>query len=651
MEALNILYIDDLSEEFLSFAFACKQCFSLDDEMEPVIFKETVTFLFGNKKIICVKSSKEALKRINNEQFDIVFIDYGLTEEKGDEVGKIIYNYHYNIYKKIIYQVMLTSHNDTLIDTLRAGVFKDFIGKPLNDKAAFAGVFARFETFKILNNANIELEKEKIRTGKEIVKLKSEVQSQQKLIEEFDKKAIAVVSADDRFETLDRSIIGISKGIQRVKYFIKKYAETDDNVLIVGETGTGKDLVAEAIHKLSSRKNEIFKAINCAAIPDDLIESTLFGVIKDYPGFHNKKNASIGAFEEANKGTIFLDEIGRMSLKGQSKLLRLLEEQKVIRLGEIDKEGHKVDVRIIAAIKPNTITEIGCGFLEDLYGRLDSLFPIIPPLNERLEDIPFLVNHFIDMIGYNTYRIKAGRGSGKLTKDQSPYSEYKLKYKTEMLFNFDDEGIQLITQNKWKRNVRELQKFVENIYSIFVDNKTSWTDQIIPIDDVRRAFIFHDKSKYITKEEQELLDNKYFIKNNNENNNDNKYSSYNDDPEKDPILKRLKLIMFSMRKNNVNVRLTNLKGIATVCKEINDSEELRMKYNLSKIERISSTNGNTISQFFEKYAKKIADLVDKIEFAIHNNENIFDVNEEALNDLFELKAYKNKVIPFRKANK
>lgn len=623
MEPINILYIDDESPAFTSLASVCKNYFSIDGILNPETKNGIVMYQIGINKIICVKNSVDALKLIDKEQFDIAFIDFKLSDEKGDEVGKATFEKHFHIHKRIIYQVMLTAlTEEKLMDTLRAGVFRDFIGKPLNDQAAIAGIFARFKTFRKLENENIEAKKE-------IVKLKSELKSAQKLLEEFDKKAFSSVSADNRFESLERSIIGSSNMIQRVKYFIKKYSETDDNVLIIGETGTGKDLVAEAIHKLSTRYNEVFKPINCAAIPDELVESTLFGVIAGYPGFHNKE-ALIGIFEEADGGTVFLDEIDRMSLKGQSKLLRLLEDQKVVKLGETDKQGKKVDVRIIAAIKPSAIGKIGLEFLEDLYGRLASLFPVIPTLEERRDDIPLLVNHFIDLIGYNAHLIIAGGRNGKLTKEQFPYSKYKSVHGDQLLFKFDEEGMKLMTQYKWERNVRELKKFIENIFSIFVENKKSWKNQIVSADDVHRAFIFHDVRGIISKEEQELVDVKFSKRN---------YIPFSDYPDDEilPIEKRLKLIKVAMRENEKKVLIRNLKEIAKKCKEINDSETLRNKHGLSKIDEDISTNGNTISQFFERHSEKIASIVDKFE------------NE--MKDIFELQPYKNKIKSLRDDNK
>jgi two-component system, NtrC family, nitrogen regulation response regulator NtrX len=501
MSSLKILYIENESAEFTSLAFALKKFASSNDELIPETEDGVVKYKIANNTLICVKNSVKAIKLIENEIFDIAFIDFKLSEEDGDEVGKKIFEKHFKIYKKIIYQIMLTAYQNRLIDTLRAGVFRDFLTKPLNDLAAFAGVFVRFEAFK-KQEQEISILKD------ENTQLKNELKHKTKLLDKFDIVAGVSVSADSRFESLNRNIIGESNEIKRVKYFIQKYADTEDNVLIIGKTGTGKDLIAEAIHKLSKRNNKIFKTVNCAAIPEELIESTLFGVIPKYPGFHNDKSL-IGIFEEAHEGTVFLDEIDRMSLRGQSKLLRLIEDQKVIKLGETDKEGRKVDVRIIAAIKPLALDKIGITFLEDLYGRLQSLFPVIPPLSERKEDIPLLVNHFIDLIGYNYSLIIKGSDNGKLKETQYPFAKYLEEKKGNKIFIFNEEGMSLIKNFEWCRNVRELRKFIENIFSIFVNNKNSFTNQVIPVDDIRTAFIFHNAGKNITDDDQKMLNEKY----------------------------------------------------------------------------------------------------------------------------------------------
>src|SRR6188474_3518033 len=187
-------------------------------------------------------------------------------------------------------------------------------------------------------------------------------------------------------------MVGESASLRQIWDAIKRAAPTNATVLLLGESGAGKELVARAIHRNSLRSRERFVQVNCAAIPEELIESELFGHEKG--SFTGATEKQIGKFEQADKGTIFLDEVGDMSPKTQAKVLRVLQEGEVERLGS--SRTIKVDVRVIAATNKNLDTEIAEGkFREDLFFRL-SVIPIsVPPLRDRLEDIQGLVNHFV----------------------------------------------------------------------------------------------------------------------------------------------------------------------------------------------------------------------------------------------------------------
>ena len=512
METINILYIDDFEDQYPVLADSIKSAIMKNDtSQDNKSIKDGIHYYkISNEKILynlfCCQDLERVLYIIENNEIQLFFIDYELAKGvKGTTIGTTIYKKEKEKNRNV-YQVMLTAYGEVMIEALRTGVFKDFITKEqLCTAKNIQGIFARFEAFrkldeenKILIGKNKELQKINDGYQYEIIELKNKVQSQEELLERFDKK----IKVDSKkFESLKRNIIGSSKGIERVKYFIQKYAETDDNVLIIGETGTGKDLVAEAIHELSRRKNNKFKPINCAAISEGTIESELFGHKKG--AFTGADRDRIGIFEEADGGTIFLDEIDRMNKTGQAKLLRLIEDQKVIKMGELDIDAKKVDVRIIAAIKPDALNKVGGEFLTDLYGRLVSLFPIIPPLKDRKEDIPLLINHFIDLIGWEQYRILRRGDHNKLTSEQFTFEEYT-KLNKGKLFSFDEEGVRLLADYDWNRNVRELRKFVENIFTVFVEDKKNWNNELVSTDDVRRAFLFHKTS--LTSEEQELLD-------------------------------------------------------------------------------------------------------------------------------------------------
>jgi two-component system nitrogen regulation response regulator NtrX len=228
-------------------------------------------------------------------------------------------------------------------------------------------------------------------------------------------------------------IIGDSPLLVRVREAIAKAAPTSATVLIWGESGVGKELVARAIHRESLRRDGPFVQVNCAAIPDELIESELFGHEKG--SFTGATDRQIGKFEQADKGTIFLDEVGDMSLKTQAKVLRVLQEQELERLGS--NRVIKVDVRVIAATNKNLEEEITKGtFREDLFYRLNVIPVHVPPLRDRKDDIPALVRHFADLFSReNNFRRKT----------------------------FTTAGMERLRQHHWRGNIRELRNFVERI--------------------------------------------------------------------------------------------------------------------------------------------------------------------------------------------
>ncbi len=227
---------------------------------------------------------------------------------------------------------------------------------------------------------------------------------------------------------------------------IEKVAPLDTRILITGENGTGKELVARAIHNNSLRKDKAFIEVNCAAIPNELIESELFGHEKG--SFTGAVQQRIGKFELANKGTIFLDEVGDMSPQAQAKVLRVIEDGKLERVGGTKKI--EVDVRIISATNKNLIEEISKEkFREDLFHRLNVIPISIPPLRERHEDIPILIKHFS--------------------------SEITSKHK-KLPVNFDDESIKYLQSMPWTGNVRELRNAVERIIIITGKNQITKKD-------------------------------------------------------------------------------------------------------------------------------------------------------------------------------
>jgi len=243
------------------------------------------------------------------------------------------------------------------------------------------------------------------------------------------------------------NIAGNSQAILEMKEQIRIVAPTNAWVLISGENGTGKELVAHTIHKLSKRGHKPLVEVNCAAIPEDLIESELFGHEKG--AFTGASTMRKGKFDLSHEGTIFLDEIGDMSLKAQSKTLRILQEQKFERVG-----GTKtilVDVRVIAATNKDLETEIEKGtFRDDLYYRLNVIPITVPPLRRRADDIPELVNEFV--------------------------KEFSLSTNIEPK-KFSQEAIDILQNHDWPGNVRELKNLVERLM-IMVPNKTLKAEDI-----------------------------------------------------------------------------------------------------------------------------------------------------------------------------
>lgn len=237
------------------------------------------------------------------------------------------------------------------------------------------------------------------------------------------------------------SIIVKSKSMQDILATVTRVAAFNTTILIRGESGTGKELLASAIHQLSPRKSKKFVAINCGAIPENLIESELFGHKKG--SFTDATRDTKGLFEEANHGVIFLDEIGELPLHLQVKILRALQERQIHRVG--DEQPIDIDVRIIAATHSNLEEAIRIGtFRDDLYYRLNVVSIFIPPLRERLEDIPTLAEHFIQ----------------KTNK--------KLGLKIE---GIDSEAARCLLKYPWRGNVRELENCIERAMVLTDSNK------------------------------------------------------------------------------------------------------------------------------------------------------------------------------------
>ncbi len=242
-------------------------------------------------------------------------------------------------------------------------------------------------------------------------------------------------------------IVGTSQQVEQLRALIAKIAPSDARVMILGENGTGKELVARSIHDLSSRAAAPFVEVNCAAIPSELIESELFGHEKG--AFTSAIKQRLGKFEQANGGTLFLDEIGDMSLAAQAKVLRALQERKICRVGS-DKDIN-VDVRVVAATNKDIRAEIAAGnFREDLYHRIGVIVVRVVSLRDHPDDIPLLVDHFLHII----------------------CEEYNIECK-----EISSEAIELLKGMSWSGNIRELRNVVERLVVL--------SESQIEADDVR----------------------------------------------------------------------------------------------------------------------------------------------------------------------
>ncbi|MDG1291717.1 MAG: sigma-54 dependent transcriptional regulator [Flavobacteriaceae bacterium] len=335
------------------------------------------------------EDGKLGLNTLKKEYFDLVLCDIKMPKMDGVEVLQSAREDGINVPF-----IMLTGHGNvsTAVEAMKSGAY-DFISKPPDLNRLLTAV----------------------RNALEIKNLVTENKSLKKRIAK------------------NYKMIGASEQINQIHELIEKVAPTDARVLITGENGTGKELVAHHLHQKSNRSSTSFVEVNCAAIPSELIESELFGHLKG--AFTSAIKDRPGKFEIANGGTLFLDEVADMSLAAQAKVLRALQESKIQRVGG-DKDI-KVDVRVIAATNKNLSREIDKGrFREDLYHRLAVILIKVPPLKNRKKDIPLLVNYFVD----------------NLTTEQGLDPK-----------SFSKEAINRLMDYPWTGNIRELRNVVERL--------------------------------------------------------------------------------------------------------------------------------------------------------------------------------------------
>jgi two-component system nitrogen regulation response regulator NtrX len=392
----------------------------IDDEAE---IRRSVRMIleYEGYEVVEASSGPEGLAMAEREAPDLVFLDIKMPGMDGlDALQRI------RASNETLPVVIISGHGtvSTAVEATKAGAF-DFIEKPLASE-------------RVLVTIRNALDQTRLRDENKSLKRAVEVRHQ---------------------------MIGESLPLKQVWDAIKRAAPTNATVLLLGESGSGKELVARSIHRNSLRSRDRFVQVNCAAIPEELIESELFGHEKG--SFTGATEKQIGKFEQADHGTIFLDEVGDMSAKTQAKVLRVLQEGEVERLGSA--RTIKVDVRVIAATNKDLEAEIEKGnFREDLYFRL-SVIPIrVPPLRDRPEDIPALVRHFADLFSRDNNR-----------RPQ----------------RFTQAALEHMQKARWKGNVRELRNTVERLI-IMTPGET------IDVDDLRDIVRLEPKAGPVDNEKE-----------------------------------------------------------------------------------------------------------------------------------------------------
>src|SRR6056297_1353451 len=375
---------------------------AIDDE-KSILESLKEILEYEDNEVDLADNGKDGIELFKKNRYDAVFLDIKMPEIDGLEVLDQLTGIAADIPV-----IMRSGHGtiDTAVESIKKGAF-DFIEKPLD-----------------LNRLLVTLRN---------------AMDKKNLIKETKNLKKKVSGVYD--------IVGESEAIKHVKEMIEKVAPTDARVLITGENGTGKELVARHLHEQSDRASMPFIEVNCAAIPSELIESELFGHEKGaFTSAHKQRK---GKFEQAHEGTIFLDEIGDMSLSAQSKVLKALEEKKISRVGS-DKVIN-VDVRILAATNKNLKEEIEKNrFREDLYHRLSVILIRVPSLDDRKEDIPLLAEHFNELI----------------------CADYGVSKKI-----ITDDALEELKKISWTGNIREFRNVLERLI-ILCDKEITGKDVV-----------------------------------------------------------------------------------------------------------------------------------------------------------------------------
>ncbi len=407
----KLLYVDDEPNNLITLEVALSKWFQVTTTEKPL----------------------EALSIIEQEGIKVVITDQRMPKLSGLELARLIQEKFPTV---VIIILTAFDDNEAMLKAINQGGIFRYLLKPwdINDlkqtlESAFDAHELRKKNITLINNL-IRQNKKLEQAYNEIIVLKDKLEEENILLKE-----------EISHELESSEIVGQSKVMRSVLRQLEQVAKTDTTILLLGETGTGKELFAKTVHRLSRRKDKLMVKINCAAIPETLIESELFGHEKG--AFTSADKLKHGKFEIAHQGTLFLDEIGEFPMNMQPKLLRVLQEGEFERIG--GNNLVKTDFRLVTATNRNLQGEVEKGtFRSDLYYRLN-IFPItIPSLREHIEDVPILVQHFINMLNKKT-----GRNIDTISK----------------------KSLDLLMEYHWPGNIRELENIIERAHVLSTNRK------------------------------------------------------------------------------------------------------------------------------------------------------------------------------------
>lgn len=441
-EKIRILYVDDEPDNLLTFKLSLRSWFDIEVASRP----------------------SDALDLVRDAGISVFITDQRMPEMSGLDLVQLV--------KKMrpdLSVMVLTAYDDSEVmrEAISLGGIFRVVLKPWSIGDLKQTILGAHEAFLLRKENNclvhsLEEKNAKLRSAFDyIAKLKDDLEHEKSLIKDNHSKLVQ-----------PGEIIGESRLLRKVLNEVGYVAKTDSSVLLIGETGTGKELFARMLHKQSYRREEVMVSINCASIPEALVESELFGYEKG--AFSGAFSTKFGKFEVANGGTLFLDEIGELPMMVQSKLLRVLQEKEFERLG-----GNKTistDFRLVSATNRDLLQEIQKGnFRSDLYFRVNTIPIVVPPLRKRLEDLPLLVDFFVEQLN---------RRTGKV------------------LSIVPDSTIEKLCSYHWPGNVRELSNVVERAHVLSRGNtlivgdgfkaiaeNRGEVDELVPLKDVERRHI------------------------------------------------------------------------------------------------------------------------------------------------------------------